>query len=63
MTKLTTAASLDERKAAFATMQARIYDQAYAIKVGDVGIYEAASARLKNFAPHRIPRMWDVWFD
>jgi peptide/nickel transport system substrate-binding protein len=63
MTKLTTAPSMSDRKAAFAAMQARIYDQAYAIKVGDVGIYEAASAKLKNFAPHRIPRMWDVWYD
>ncbi|MDB5846718.1 MAG: transporter substrate-binding protein [Rhodoferax sp.] len=63
MVKLSTAPSMDDRKAAFAAMQARIYDQAYAIKVGDVGIYEAASAKLKNFAPHRVPRMWDVWYD
>jgi peptide/nickel transport system substrate-binding protein len=63
MTKLTTAPSMDDRKVAFAAMQSRIYNQAYAIKVGDVGIYEAASAKLKNFAPHRIPRMWDVWYD
>lgn len=62
MAKLSTSASLDERKAAFAAMQARVYDQAYAIKVGDVGIYEAASSKLANFAPHRVPRMWDVWY-
>jgi peptide/nickel transport system substrate-binding protein len=63
MAKLMTAASLNDRKAAFAAIQTRVYDQAYAIKVGDIGIYEAASAKLKNFAPHRIPRMWDVWYE
>jgi peptide/nickel transport system substrate-binding protein len=61
--KLNTAPALADRKAAFAALQQRIYDQAYAIKVGDIGIFEAARSNLKNFVPHRIPRMWDVWFE
>jgi peptide/nickel transport system substrate-binding protein len=61
--KLNTAATLPERKAAFADIQQQVYDSVYAIKVGDIGVYQAARANLKNFVPHRIPRMWDVWLD
>ncbi len=63
MLKLQTAPALSDRQAAFATIQQIIYDQVYAIKVGDIGVLEAARANLKNFVPHRIPRMWDVWYE
>ncbi len=58
-------AELDEakKKAIFAQFQARLYDQAIAMKAGNYGYFQAATARLKNFAPYRIPRMWGVWLE
>lgn len=32
-----------------------------AIKVGDLGRYQATRANVRGYAPARIPRMWDVW--
>jgi peptide/nickel transport system substrate-binding protein len=63
MAKLNTAPQLADRKAAFATIQQIVYEQVYAIKVGDIGVLEAARSNLKNFVPHRVPRMWDVWYE
>ena len=58
-------AELDEgkRKSIFAEFQKRFYDQAIAAKVGNYGYFQVATARLKNFVPYRIPRMWGVWLD
>ena len=58
-------AELDEgkKKAIFAEFQARLYDQAIAMKAGNYGYFQVATARLKNFAPYRIPRMWGVWLE
>lgn len=61
--KLTTALKFEDRKAAFGDWQKQMLQEAYAIKVGDVGIYQATSAKLKNYKPYRIPRMWDVWLE
>ena len=60
--KLSTKLSLDDRRAAVKQFQDRLYDQAIAVKVGDVGIYQATRANVVNYAPYRIPRMWDCWF-
>ena len=60
--KLTTSLKLEDRIAAVKQFQDRIYDQALAIKVGDSGWIQATRANVVNFAPYRIPRMWDVWF-
>jgi len=60
--KLNTAPALADRKAAFAAFQQRVIDQVYAIKLGDLGIYQATRANVANYKPFRIPRMWDVWF-
>jgi peptide/nickel transport system substrate-binding protein len=60
--KLSTQLKLDERRAAVKQFQDRLYDQAIAVKVGDVGIYQATRANVVNYAPYRIPRMWDCWF-
>ncbi len=54
--------TLEIRKRAFADFQRRMYEEFYAIKLGDFGIYQASTAKLQNFEPYRIPRMWDVWF-
>jgi peptide/nickel transport system substrate-binding protein len=58
-------AEMDEgkRKALFIEFQKRFYDQAIAVKAGNYGIFQVATARLKNFVPYRIPRMWGVWLD
>ncbi len=58
-------AELDEtkRKAIFAQFQARFYEQAIAMKAGNYGNFQVATARLKGFTPYRIPRMWGVWLD
>ena len=61
-TRLNTELKLDDRKAAVKQFQSRVYDQAIAIKVGDVGIVQATRANVMNYAPYRIPRMWDCWF-
>ncbi len=53
---------LEDRRAAVKTFQARMYDQAIAVKVGDTGLVQATRANVMNYAPYRIPRMWDCWF-
>ena len=60
--KLNTAPVLADRQAAFAAFQQRVIDQVYAIKLGDLGIYQATRSNVANYKPFRIPRMWDVWF-
>jgi peptide/nickel transport system substrate-binding protein len=55
--------SLEERKAAFARAQARIYEQVHAVKFGDLTKVQGARAHVKGFKPFRIPRMWNVWFE
>jgi peptide/nickel transport system substrate-binding protein len=55
-------AEMDEakRKELFARFQGHMYDQAVALKVGNYGLFQAATVKLKNFTPYRIPRMWGV---
>ena len=55
--------TLEERKAAFARAQARIYEQVHAIKFGDLTKVQAARSQVKGFKPYRIPRLWGVWFE
>jgi peptide/nickel transport system substrate-binding protein len=56
-------ATPEERKAAFVRAQARIYEQVHAVKFGDLTKIQAVRANVKGFKPHRIPRMWGVWFE
>ena len=60
--KLGSQLKLEDRRAAVAAFQARMYDQAIAVKVGDTGLVQATRANVMNYAPYRIPRMWDCWF-
>jgi peptide/nickel transport system substrate-binding protein len=55
-------AEMDEakRKALFVQFQTHMYDNAVAMKAGNYGIFQIATAKLKNFTPYRIPRMWGV---
>jgi peptide/nickel transport system substrate-binding protein len=59
---LTSDLSMQGRVDAVKKFQARLYDQAIAVKVGDLGIVQATRANVVNYAPYRIPRMWDCWF-
>jgi len=34
-----------------------------AINTGAIGRYQATVAKVQNYEPNRIPRMWDVWFN
>ncbi|MFN5614861.1 MAG: ABC transporter substrate-binding protein [Brevundimonas sp.] len=60
---LTTALGLAERQAAFGQFQKQMMEQAYVIKVGEVGIFQATRANVKGYKPYRIPRLWDVWVE
>jgi peptide/nickel transport system substrate-binding protein len=48
------------RQKIFADFQSHMWANAVAIKAGNYGLFQAASARLKEFKPYRIPRMWGV---
>ena len=60
---LNRANSLADRQAAFGMFQKQMMEQAYAIKVGEVGIFQATRASVKGYKPYRIPRLWDVWVE
>ncbi len=52
-----------KRKALYDTFQKHMYDAAVAMKAGNYGVFQASTAKLKNFKPYRIPRMWGVWLE
>ena len=58
-------AEMDEakRKDIFAQFQAHMYEDAVAMQFGNYGIMQAITAKLQNFVPYRIPRLWGVWLD
>ncbi|MEH2492790.1 ABC transporter substrate-binding protein [Bradyrhizobium sp. AZCC 2230] len=60
--KLSTAPTKEAQKQAFAEFQHHLMEQAYAINLGELGIYQATRANLTGYRPFRIPRMWDVSF-
>lgn len=60
---LNTSLKLEDRVKAFADFQRRFFEFVPAIKVGDLGRYQATRANVVGYAPGRIPRMWDVWFE
>jgi peptide/nickel transport system substrate-binding protein len=59
---LNTSLKLEDRKKAFADFQKRFFEYVPAIKVGDLGRYQATRANVVGYATGRIPRMWDVSF-
>ena len=60
---LNSALTLPERQAAFAKFQKQMTDEAFVLKVGEVGIFQATRANVKGYKPYRIPRMWDIWVE
>lgn len=61
----TLTSTMDEgkRKEIFVEFQKHMYDNAVAMKAGNYGLFQVATAKLKNFKPYRIPRMWGVWLE
>lgn len=55
--------SVDNQKKIFADFEERMADQAIAINLGNYGLFQIATSRLKNFKAYRIPRMWGVWLE
>ena len=55
--------NLEAQRKLFADFEQRMADQAIAVNMGNYGLFQVATARLKNFKPYRIPRMWGVWLD
>lgn len=47
----------------FTEFQRHMWENAVAIKAGNYGLFQAATARLRDFKPYRIPRMWGVTLD
>nr|WP_247501352.1 ABC transporter substrate-binding protein [Bradyrhizobium sp. 1] len=57
-------ASLDpkQRIAAWADIEKRVLDQAYMIKIADMGTMRSFNAaKVANFEPYYIVHFWDVW--
>jgi peptide/nickel transport system substrate-binding protein len=52
-----------KRKDIFAQWQGHMYENAVSMTLGNYGIIQAVSTRLKNFVPYRITRLWDVWLE
>jgi peptide/nickel transport system substrate-binding protein len=47
----------------FTEFQRHMWENAVAIKAGNYGLFQAATSRLRDFKPYRIPRMWGVTLD
>ena len=61
--KMNTEMNLDAQKKLFADFESRMADQAIAVNLGNYGLFQIASSKLKNFKAYRIPRMWGVWLE
>ena len=62
-TKLNAEMDVAKQKQLFADFENRMADQAIAINLGDYGLFQVVSNKLKNFKPYRITRMWGVWLE
>ena len=58
--RLTTDLSEANRVKAVSDFQARMYDQAIAIKCGDMGVVQATRSSVQGYRPYRIPRFWGI---
>jgi peptide/nickel transport system substrate-binding protein len=52
-----------KRKDIFAQFQSHMYENAVAMQFGNYGVHQATTAKLQNFVPYRIPRLWGVWLE
>lgn len=61
--KLNGEMNVEVQKKLFADFEARMADEAIALNLGDYGLFQIASTKLKNFKAYRITRMWGVWME
>lgn len=61
--KINTEMNVEAQKKIFADFEARMVDEAIALNLGNYGLFQIASTKLKNFKAYRIPRMWGVWLE
>ena len=61
--KINAEMNLDAQKKLFAEFENRMADQVIAINLGQYGLFQIATSKLKNFKAYRIPRMWGVWLE
>ena len=54
---------MGKRKDIFAKFQQHMYDNAVTMALGNYGMFQVVTSKLKNFAPYRIPRLWGTWLD
>ncbi|HSU06660.1 MAG TPA: ABC transporter substrate-binding protein [Acetobacteraceae bacterium] len=54
---------MNKRKEIFAQFQTHMYQDAVTMALGNYGMFQVVSSRIKNFAPYRIPRLWGVWLE
>ncbi len=54
---------IERRKGIFVEFQKHMYENAVAMQLGNYGLFQVVSAKIKNFTPYRIPRLWGVWLD
>ncbi|MGH7155764.1 MAG: ABC transporter substrate-binding protein, partial [Acetobacteraceae bacterium] len=54
---------MNKRKEIFASFQAHMYENAVTMALGNYGMFQVVSSRIKNFAPYRIPRLWGIWLE
>lgn len=52
--------TLEERRATFAQIQDRIYEQVLFLKFGDLEKIQASRREVKGFTPYRMARFWNV---
>jgi len=52
-----------KRREIFARFQTHMYENAVAMQLGNYGLFQVTTAKLKNFVPYRIPRLWGVWLE
>jgi peptide/nickel transport system substrate-binding protein len=59
--KFYTSLDIKDRKEAWDDIEKRVLDQAYMIKIADMGDLRAYNkTRVDNFAPYYLPRFWNV---
>jgi peptide/nickel transport system substrate-binding protein len=54
---------MEKRKVIFAQFQGYMYENAVVLPLGNYGMFQVVSSKIKNFTPYRIPRLWGTWLE
>ncbi|MBS0559267.1 MAG: ABC transporter substrate-binding protein [Proteobacteria bacterium] len=60
-TKFLTSPDVQDRKAAWQEIEHRVLDQAYMIKVADLGGLRGYDSKVQDMTAYFFPRYWNVW--